>query len=222
MTEEQRMDAPLNANPDAVTTTPAPAAGVRPVAEALFPAFLRLSGRRVVVVGGGPVAASKLAALVAAGAEVTVVAPEIVPEIVAAGVRVERRAFRPEDLEGAWFVVAAAPPEVNREVARSAGERRLFVNAVDDPASASAYLGGVVRKGGLTIALSTDGTAPALAGLLREGLEALLPDELGRWLDLARSLRPEWKAAAVPMSARRPLLLEALNRLYLKPSGESR
>ena len=145
----------------------------------LFPTFLKLAGRPVLVVGGGPVAASKLASLLAAGAEVTVVAPDVAPEIVAAGVRIERPAVQLNaDLDGAWFVVAAAPPEVNRQVALAAEQRHVFVNAVDDPASASAYLGGVVRKQGVTLAISTEGRAPALAGLLREGLEAILPDEL--------------------------------------------
>ena len=92
--------------------------------------------------------------------------------------RIERRAFEPADLDGAWFVVAAAPPEVNRagRAARPSA-RHVFVNAVDDPPNATAYLGGVVRKQGVTLAISTDGRAPALAGLLREGLEALLPDD---------------------------------------------
>ena len=84
----------------------------------LFPTFLKLAGRPVLVVGGGPVAASKLASLLAAGAEVTVVAPDVVAEIERSGVRIERRAFAESDLDGAWFVVAAAPPEVNRQVAR--------------------------------------------------------------------------------------------------------
>ena len=81
---------------------------------ALYPVFLKIAGRRVLVVGGGPVAASKLAALVAAGADVHVVAPEVVPEIAAAGATISRRAFAPPDLDDAWFVVAAATPEVNR------------------------------------------------------------------------------------------------------------
>ena len=110
--------------------------------ESLFPVFLRLAGRRVLVVGGGPVASSKLAALVGAGALVHVVAPEVVPEIVALGVPISRREFAPSDLGDVWFVVAAATPEVNRQVADAAESRHLFVNAVDDLASASAYLGG--------------------------------------------------------------------------------
>ena len=184
------------------------------MSEELFPAFLKLGSRPVVVVGGGPVAASKLAALLAAGARVTVVAPVIGDEIAAQPVRLERRPFRPGDLDEAWFVVAAAPPEVNREVARAAEARRIFVNAVDDPAHASVYLGGVVRKDGVTLAISTDGRAPAVAGLIREGLEQLLPADLQRWLETADALRHDWRARNVPMEERRPLLLSAINRLY--------
>ena len=180
----------------------------------LFPTFLKLAGRPVLVVGGGPVAASKLASLLAAGAEVTVVAPEVVAEIERAGVRIERRPFAESDLDAAWFVVAAAPPAVNRHVAQAAEQRRVFVNAVDDPASASAYLGGVVRKQGVTLAISTEGRAPALAGLLREGLEALLPEELEGWLEVADRSREVWKRDDVPMASRRPQLLRAINALY--------
>lgn len=183
-------------------------------APALYPVFLKLAGRRVLVVGGGPVAASKLAALVAAGAHVRVIAPSIVPEIASLVVELERRPFTPSDLDDAWFVVAAATPEVNRQVAEAAESRRVFVNAVDDLASATAYLGGVVRKAGVTLAVSTDGRAPALAGLLREGLESVLPDDLTAWQQVAADARRDWKAAAVPMARRRPLLLDAINRLY--------
>ena len=180
----------------------------------LFPAFLKLTGRRVVVVGAGPVGASKIDSLLAAGADVTVVAPEVVPAVETAPVRIERRRFEPDDLDGAWFVVAAAPPDVNRAVRAAADARQLFVNAVDDPPNATAYLGGIVRKHGVTLAISTDGRAPALAGLLREGLETLLPDDIEAWLEVSRHERENWKRDDVPMEQRRPLLLEAINRLY--------
>ncbi|HEY7170277.1 MAG TPA: bifunctional precorrin-2 dehydrogenase/sirohydrochlorin ferrochelatase [Vicinamibacterales bacterium] len=180
----------------------------------LLPVFLTLAGRRVLVVGGGPVAASKLRALLAAAADVTVVAPEVCPDIEAAGVTILRRRFAPSDLDAAWFVVAAAPPEVNRAVADAAAARRLFVNAVDDPAHASAFLGGVVRRDGVTLAISTDGHAPGLAGLLREALDAVLPNEVGEWLKVARRERAAWRQAGIPMNERRPLLLRALNDLY--------
>ena len=166
------------------------------------------------VVGGGPVAASKLAALQAAGADLVVVAPDVCPAIESAGVAIVRRPFEPSDLNGAWFVVAAAPPDVNRRVAEECERRQVFVNAVDDPSNASVYLGGVVRRGGVTLGISTDGAAPALAGLLREALDRLLPDDLEAWSARAREMRQSWRARGIPMEARRPELLEALNALY--------
>jgi siroheme synthase-like protein len=186
----------------------------RRITIALFPAFLKLEGRRVVIVGAGPVAASKIAALRAAGADIVVVAPEVCAEIEAAGVSIQRKSFETADLEGAWFVVAAAPAVVNREVRIEGERRRVFVNAVDDPANASVYLGGVVRRAGVTFAISTDGAAPALAGLLREALDAMLPGDLETWTHRAHELRRSWRARGVPMEGRRPELLEALNALY--------
>lgn len=180
----------------------------------LFPLFLKLDGRKVLVVGGGKVAAAKIGTLQGTGAAVSVVAPEVLPEIEGSVASVERRAFAAGDLEGAWLVIAAAPPEVNRAVAAAAAPRCLFVNAVDDPAPASCYAGGVVRRAGVTFAISTAGTAPALAGLLREALDAVIPGDLARWIAEARALRTQQKQAGVPMEERRPLLLRALNRLY--------
>ena len=188
---------------------PGPDGGAR-----LFPVFLRLEGRRVVLVGGGRVATGKLEGLLATGAAVTVVAPETSLEVDRAPVELRRRPFVASDLDGAWLVVAAATPEVNRLVREAAEERRVFVNAVDDPASASAFTGGVLRRGGITVAVSTEGRAPALAGLLREGLDALVPDEVEEWVREARSLREKQRRAGVPMPRRRPALLESLNRLY--------
>lgn len=188
----------------------------------LLPLFVNLRGRRVLLVGGGPVAASKLTQLVAAGADVHVVAPDVHPDIVSAGVSVDRREFQPTDLDGAWFVVAAAPPQVNRAVAAAAEARCLLVNAVDDPPNATAYLGGVVRRDGITLAISTSGSAPAIAGLLREALDALLPEDAGDWMAVARASRVAWKRDGVPMAERRPLLLKALNRLYDERAAEAR
>jgi uroporphyrin-III C-methyltransferase/precorrin-2 dehydrogenase/sirohydrochlorin ferrochelatase len=165
----------------------------------LLPLFLKLDGRRVVLVGTGPVAAGKLDALVRAGADVRLIDPE---------------AFAATDLDEAWLVVSAAPAAINRRVAEAAEARRVFVNAVDDPPNASAYLGGVIRRSGVTIAISTSGEAPALAGVLREGIDALLPQDLDRWTACAQDLRKTWKADGVPMEQRRPRLIDALKRLY--------
>jgi uroporphyrin-III C-methyltransferase / precorrin-2 dehydrogenase / sirohydrochlorin ferrochelatase len=180
----------------------------------MYPVFLNLSSRRVVLVGGGRVAAGKLDGLLAAGARVTVVAPQVLSELHRPGVEIRQRPFEDHDLDGAWFVVAAAPSDVNREVQRAADARQQFVNAVDDPLHATAYLGGVVRRDGVTIAISTEGRAPALAGLLREALDAWLPGDLNVWLEAADEARRAWREQHVPMEQRRPLLLETLNRLY--------
>src|SRR5689334_20084979 len=99
----------------------------------LLPLFVDLAGRRVLLVGAGPVAAAKLVQLLAARAEVTVVSPEVCDSIARSGVPIARRAFVAQDLDDVWFVVAAAPPEINRDVAAAAERRRVFVNAVDDP-----------------------------------------------------------------------------------------
>jgi len=194
---------------------------------AVFPVFLKLEGRPVLVVGAGPVAAGKVRPLLDAGARVTVIAPDVVKEISALGpeVNIVRRPFEPADVEGVWNVVAAAPPEVNRAVSRAAEARCLFVNAVDDLESASAYAGAIVQKAGVTIAMSTDGEAPAIAGLMREALEVLLPEELDLWMATAQDARRAWLAQRVPMAERRPLLLQTLNDIYerkRRASGEPR
>ena len=184
----------------------------------LYPLFLKLAGRQVLVVGGGPVALGKVRALLEAKAVITVVAPQIEPELEAlekkGNISIAHRSFEQSDVEGSWLVVAAAPPAVNRSVAAAAESLRLFVLAVDDTSAASAYGAGTLRRGGVTVAVSTDGRAPALAGLLREGLEAILPDDLEGWTAEAERQRVEWRASGVPMAGRRPLLLAALNRLY--------
>jgi siroheme synthase-like protein len=165
----------------------------------MFPIFIDLSGRRVVLIGAGPVAEAKRRQFAEAGADVRSVEPD---------------AFVPADLDGAWLVVAAATPEVNRIVAEAAGSRRLFVNAVDDPANATAFLSGVVRRDGVTVAISTDGAAPALTALLREAIDDVLPVDLEDWMTTAQAERAIWKRDGVPMEARKPRLLEALNRRY--------
>jgi len=186
----------------------------------LLPLFMNLSGRRVVLVGAGSVAVAKLTQLLAARADVLVVAPEVHPAFERADVAIARREFVASDLDGAWLVVAAATPPVNRSVAAAAETRRVFVNAVDDPSNATAFLSGVVRRDGVTVAISTGGDAPGLTALVREALDAVLPRDLGEWMREARRQRAAWRRQRVPMAARRPLLLEALNRLYEKGRPE--
>ena len=157
-----------------------------------YPVVLRLGGRPVLVVGGGPVAARKVEGLVAAGAVVTVVAPDIDASIEARpGVQVERRAYVASDLSGQWLVVAATDdPAVQRKVALDAEEAGIWVNAADDPANCTFTLPAVERRGSVIVAVSTQGESPALASHLRDRIAEWLPANVDAvCADLARQRR---------------------------------
>ncbi len=150
---------------------------------ALFPIFVKLTGRRAVVVGAGNIAASKIVSLREAGAIVTVIAPEALPEIqqLAAAGEIEwlQRAYQENDLDGVFIAVAGtATPEVNRAVFAEAQAKEILCNAVDDPPFCDFYFPSIVKRGDLQIAISTAGESPALAMRLRKEINAALP---GRW-----------------------------------------
>jgi siroheme synthase-like protein len=182
-------------------------------ASALHPLFLKLEAREVLVVGAGRVAERKIAELVEARARVHVVAPEATDAVkaLAAGraLRWETRAFEDADVEGAWLVVAATGnAEVQRRIADVAEGKRVFVVAVDDKANASAYGGAVIRRGPVTIAISTSGESPALARLMREVLEQALPES--DWIDAAKALRERWRSEGTPFESRFAELMRAI------------
>ncbi len=171
----------------------------------LLPLFLRLDGKRVVVLGAGAVAEKKIAELVVARAKTVVVAPAATEAVAGLALRGaiawERRAFEDRDLDGAWLVFAATgDADVQRRIATGCADRRVFCVAIDDIDNASAYSAAVVRREPFTIAISSSGESPALTRLLREILEQLLPD--GEWIDAARTLRAQWKAEGTPMGSR--------------------
>ena len=183
-----------------------------------FPIFLRLADKPVLVVGADTEAAAKVPALLECGARVTVVAPHIPPGLFPDTVTLSERRFEPSDLTGVWYVVASAGREVNRQVARAAAERQIFVNAVDDLEHATAYLGGRVQRGGITLAISSNGASPGLVSLIRRGLDAVLPADLEAWSDVAATERKRWRRDGTPWGRRVPELLAALNRLYGLPN----
>lgn len=182
----------------------------------LFPAFLDLAGRRVLLVGGGAVARRKAEALLEAGADVVVGAPALVPELaraVAEGRLAHRNGtFLPDWLDGAWLVIAATDDaEVNAQVAREAESRRLWVNVVDDAPRCSFQVPARVERGPLQIAISSRGEAPMLARWVREQLETELDPALGalaEWLGGKR----EVLRTRFPDTARRRQVIEALIR----------
>ena len=186
-----------------------------------YPLFLRFEGRPVLVVGGGAVALEKATALRASGATVHVVAPEVHPGLVDVAASIQQRPFAPADVDGKWLALAAATPEVNRQVKIACDARRTFLIAVDDVASCSAIGAAQLHRGGLTLAISSDGKAPALVALLRRALSELLPDDVEEWVALAERARTAWKARGTAFPERRPLLLRALNEMYERTEGAS-
>ena len=161
----------------------------------MLPLFFDLREQPCLVVGGGGVAARKVRKLLAVAARVTVVAPQLCPQLAqqaAAGLLHHRPGrFRPSDLEEALLVIAATDDEaVNAEVSRLCRKRRLPVNVVDRPALCSVTMGSIVARPPLLLAIGTAGAAPLLARHLRRRLEGLLPSAYGRLAVLMRRYRP--------------------------------
>ncbi len=142
----------------------------------MFPIFLKLDGRRVLVVGASTVAEGKIRGLLEARASIQVVAPEAVLQVQKwAGEGVvawKARGFQPSDLDQVSLVIAAtSSSELNAQVFKEAQARKVLCNAVDDPENCDFYYPAVVRRGDLQIAISTNGRSPALAQRLRQELE---------------------------------------------------
>lgn len=182
----------------------------------LYPLFLLLGGRAVVVLGAGPVAERKIEELIGAGATVRVVAPEATDRVhaLAAGSALtwERRSFSPSDLDGVWLVVSATgDADVQRRIFEEAEARHLFVLAVDDLPHGSAYGGAIIRRPPFIVSISSSAQAPGLTRLLREVIEQALPDD--RWVAAARELRTRWKKEKTPMASRFAELLREFTKM---------
>jgi len=176
------------------------AASSRPAHEAkdqdvnYFPVFFDLTGQKVLVVGAGEVALRKVSLLERSGALITVVAPEIAPELVAravsGGLQLKIREFIPEDLEGARLViVATASRALNRWIAKMADARAIPVNVVDDRVASRFIVPAIIDRDPVLVAISTGGASPVLARRLRERLEALIPKRVGELALWLRKLR---------------------------------
>jgi len=183
----------------------------------LLPIFLKLDGRRGLVVGAGTVAFDKINSLLKTGLRLRVVAPLARQEIrqLAIEGRLEwiERPFEIADIDGIDLVIAATnSAEVNAQVYREAVARRILVNSVDDPPHCDFYFGSVVSRGKLQIAISTAGESPAFAQRLRREINAQLPVDLGPWLDDLGRLRRQILATHPPGEARKLLLHRLAHR----------
>ena len=154
----------------------------------LFPIFLKLEGRKCVVVGGGAIAEQKLTSLLEAGASVIVIAPAATAAIQQyaeeGAIAWKKKTFEPVDLDGALLAVSAtADRQVDERVYREAERLGVLCNAVDDPPRCHFYYPSVIRRGDLQIAISTNGKSPALAQRLRKELEVTFDSSYEQWLE---------------------------------------
>lgn len=183
----------------------------------LLPVFLKVKGRRCLVVGAGNIGLAKIQNLLDCGATVTVVAPQ-------ANAAVEQLAeqsrivlvgkpYDEKDLESMSVVIAAtSTPDLNHRIYREGTARGCFVNVVDDPDYCDFYFGSIVRRGALQVAISTTGESPAFAQQLRQEIDEALPAETGPWLARLGDLRRKINRVTEPGPERVSLLRELAKR----------
>jgi siroheme synthase-like protein len=183
----------------------------------LFPIFVKLEGRLIVVVGGGNIAETKIPGVLAAGAQIRLIAPSVRPQI-AEWVRFEKidwlpKEFEAADLDGAFLVIAAtSAPGVNEAVFREAEARGVLCNAVDDVEHCHFYYGAVVQRGDLQIAISTNGKSPAFAQRLRTEFEAEFGPEYEVWLQWLGAAREALRASGPSSETSKKFLHELASR----------
>ncbi|MBI4574143.1 MAG: bifunctional precorrin-2 dehydrogenase/sirohydrochlorin ferrochelatase [candidate division NC10 bacterium] len=180
-----------------------------------YPMMVDVAGRRCLIVGGGPVAERKVTLLLECGADVEVVSPTASPRLTALAtvgrLRLRRRPVRPADLAGAFLVVAATDdPQVNRDVAERARRAGGLVNVADDPGACSFLVPAVVRRGDLTVAISTGGGSPALAKKLRQRLERTIGPEYETFVAALRLLRERARQAIADPEERQAIYRRAV------------
>jgi siroheme synthase-like protein len=174
----------------------------------LFPVMLDLEGRECLVVGGGVVAARKVAGLLDAGARVTVLSPILAPAVLDIArdgrLRWWPREYTSGDVTGfALVMVATDDDDVNALVAAEARERAIWVNCADDPARCDFILPSVLRRGPLTVAVSTGGASPTVAHMVREELEAVLPPNYAALTEVVADVRRELRERGIALDAQR-------------------
>jgi siroheme synthase-like protein len=184
---------------------------------ALFPLFLKLEGKRCLVVGAGLIGLEKVESLLRCGASIRVVAPHAVArvqELSAQGkISWLDRAYEPADVTGCDLVIAATSDrKVNHAVFEEATRQRILCNTADDPPLCDFFFASIVQRGDLQIAISTAGQSPALAQRLRREIDAQLPPDLGPWLAELGQLRREILQAMPAGAARKALLHELTHR----------
>lgn len=161
-----------------------------------FPLFFRTAGKKILVIGGGKVAERKVQQLLEFGAEITIVAPEATQKLKAsaniAKIKWEKRGYQKDEANGYSLVIATTnEPEVNRQIHQDAVVNGVLLNVVDQPELCSVIFPAMIRRGDMTIAISSDGKAPFLTREVKDGLDRTISRSLGRIVEMAVIYR-EW------------------------------
>lgn len=175
-----------------------------------FPFFIELADQEGLIVGGGATALRKLQKLLLYGPRLTVAAPEFCPEIQnALGVTLLRQPFVDELLDGKSFVIAATDdPALNHRISLLCGRRKIPVNVVDDKEACTFLFPALVKKGELSIGISTGGASPSAAIYLKERIEALVPDNIEELLEYLEAQRETARTFFAEESCRKAFLKE--------------
>jgi len=172
-----------------------------------YPIFVDLAGHTCLVAGGGDVAARKAAGLREAGAVVTIVAPQVCADARNAAARVIERRFQADDLDGVRLAIAATDDgETNRSVAEEAARRGILCNVADAPEMSGFILPAVLRRGRLTVAVSTGGASPAAAREIRDEIGRALGEDAAAHLEFLARARGRVKAEKADSAVRRRIL----------------
>lgn len=182
-----------------------------------YPINLDIRNRKCLVIGGGGVGTRKVATLLDCGAAVFVVSPEVTPKLQDlsnnGNVSLEKRAFRPSDLDGAFLVIGATDDEVlNRTIHLEAERLGILCNIADRPDVCNFILPSIVKRGDLTISISTSGKSPAFAKKLRKDLEAEFGEEYAEFLQLMGGIREKLLAEKHEPEAHKHLFEALINK----------
>lgn len=193
--------------------------------------LIALENKRSVVVGGGRIALRKTQGLIEAGASVTLISPEVEPELrklaESDSIVWLPRKYIEGDLGNAFLVIAATnDPDVNHEIWEEAAKEECLINVVDDPKHSNFILPAVVKRGEIQVSISTGGSSPALARRLREDLEKIINPEYQQLAEILSELRPELIARTKPGNPRLQIALALVDlpllemiRLYGKQTA---
>lgn len=186
---------------------------------AVFPLFVDLREKTCIVVGGGEVASRKVEILLRFEANLIIIAPEVCSSIIELGdqrkINILRKEYNEQDIDGAFLVVAAtSSSEVNESVFRDAKKRNIPVNVVDDPEKCSFIFPSVIKRGDLSIGISTSGTYPALSKKIRKITEEIFTEEYSEILQLFSEFRLQVRKSHLDQCQRKKILRQVVDEFY--------